>query len=170
MRWPRSSRQASDTIAESEDPTARRYRYLLHTAPRGDLEAAHVTALGQMSEEDRGVVLQAVRDQLVVGQHVSEDDAPQIAHLVVLGEQRRPGELLAAMPRPVLVALAQQVVGTAPAERHLEGYSQWDGRDPVVDESRWDHGGFTKDERWKRPPLSRTSGLSQGPAERAGEE
>ncbi|HEY7719195.1 MAG TPA: hypothetical protein VH915_10555 [Pedococcus sp.] len=170
MRWPRSSRQASDTREASEDPTARRYRYLLHFAPREDLEAAHVTALGQLSEEDRGAVLQAVRDQLVVGQHLSEDDAPQIAHLVVLGEQRRPGELLAGLPRPVLVALAQRVVGTPEAERNLDGYAQWDGRDPVVDESRWDHGGFTKDERWRRPPLSHTSGFSQGPAEGAGGE
>ncbi|HEY7721011.1 MAG TPA: hypothetical protein VIB11_04175 [Pedococcus sp.] len=170
MRWPRGARQASDTSTASEDPTARRYRYLLHTAPREDLEAAHVAALGQMAEEDRRTVLQAVRDQLVVGQHVSEEDTSQIAHLMVLGEQRRPGDVLAALPRPVLVTLAQRVIGTAPAERNLDGYAQWDGRDPVVDESRWDHGGFTKDERWRRPPLSHTSGFSQGPAHGGGGE
>ena len=108
----------------------RQYRFLLRTAPRDALEAAHVEALSAIGAALRETVLHTVQTELVAGAHLHPDDVVPLAHLVTLGERRRPGIIAATLPQPALSALANEVIHSEPAFGLFGGYAAWDGLDP----------------------------------------
>ena len=69
-----------------------------------------------------------------------------LAHLITLGERRRPGAFLGACEDRSLKALADGVVLAEASFALFAGYAGWDGADPVTVEETWSDGGFG--ERW----------------------
>ncbi len=125
----------------------RQYRFLLRTAPLDALEAAHVEVLAPMARSRRAVILRAVQDGLVAGLRLSADDVRPIAHLVALGERRRPGEFLRTCPLEVLLPVAEAVIVAEAMFGRFGGYAAWDGAEPAPPEGgEWVDGGFG--ERW----------------------
>ncbi len=122
---------AATAGANAEDQSVRQYRFLLRTMPLDALEEAHVEALAAMARSRRSIVLRAVQHGLVAGLRLDPDAVRPIAHLIALGERRRPGEFLAACPRPVLVHLADRVIVAEASFGRFGGYAAWDGFDPV---------------------------------------
>lgn len=113
-----------------EDQAVRQYRFLLRTAPQDALEAAHIDALSAIGPALRESVLATVRSELMAGAHLSADDVTPLAHLVTLGERRRPGAMVRSLPDPALSALAREVIDSEPAFGLFGGYADWDGKDP----------------------------------------
>jgi hypothetical protein len=121
----------------------RQYRFLLRTAPLDALEAAHVEALAPMWRSRRSVVLRAVQEGLVAGARLDPDHVAPLAHLIVLGERRRPGDFLRACPRAVLTPLAGAVILSEAMFGRFGGYAGWDGTEPDLGEvGEWADGGF----------------------------
>lgn len=116
-----------------EDQSVRQYRFLLRTMPLDALEEAHVEALGSMARSRRSIVLRAVQHGLVTGLRLGPDAVRPIAHLLTLGERRRPGDFLRACPLPVLVQLAEAVIVAEASFGRFGGYAAWDGQDPDID-------------------------------------
>jgi hypothetical protein len=128
-----------------EDQTVRQYRYLLRTAPGDALEAAHVDALSAIGPALRETVLRTVQTELVAGAHLHADNVVPLAHLVTLGERRRPGVIAATLPQPALSALAREVIHSEPAFGLFGGYAAWDGLDPQPPQ---EHDDSEYGERW----------------------
>jgi hypothetical protein len=131
---------------DDEDVVVRQYRYLLRTAPADAMEHAHVEAFEGLTLEARAAVLRAVQSGLVAGMRLTPDRVGSLAHLVTLGERRRPGAFLAACDERVLRALAELVVVAEASFGLFGGYAGWDGSEPPTDEHGWSDGGFG--ERW----------------------
>jgi hypothetical protein len=133
-----------------EDPVVRQYRYLLRTAPADALEAAHAEALPNLPGTHQDRLLAALRDVFLVGDHVSTQDVPRIAHLLTAGERRSPGQLLPALPGEVQQSIAAAVLQTEASFGLLSGYQAWDGQDPQPEgEGAWADAGFNPDSgRW----------------------
>lgn len=128
---------------EHEDQWVRQYRFLLRTAPLDALEEAHVEVLAPMARRRRALVLRAVQDGLVAGLRLTPDDVRPIAHLVTLGERRRPGDFLRACPSVVLSELAESVLVAEAMFGRFGGYAAWDGAEPALtDGGAWVDGGF----------------------------
>ena len=111
----------------------RQYRFLLRTAPLDAMEEAHVEVLQRMAPSRRAVVLQAVQEGLVAGLRLTIADVRRIAHLVVLGERRSPGDFLGACPQNVLIPLAEGVIVAEASFGRFGGYAAWDGAEPPTD-------------------------------------
>jgi hypothetical protein len=114
----------------AEDQTVRQYRYLLRTAPIDALEQAHVDALKAIGPQGREIVLGTVQAELLTGAHVRPDEVTAVAHLVTIGERRRPGALTTSLPVATLHHLAHEVIHSEPAFGLFGGYAAWDGLDP----------------------------------------
>jgi hypothetical protein len=128
---------------DREDQAVRQYRFLLRTAPLDALEEAHVEVLTPMARSRRAVVLRAVQDGLVAGLRLTADDVRPIAHLVALGERRRPGDFLRACPLTALLPLAEAVLVAEAMFGRFGGYAAWDGAEAEVTEhGSWVDGGF----------------------------
>jgi hypothetical protein len=141
---------------ESEDQSVRQYRFLLRSAPLDALEEAHVEVLAPMARSRRSMVLRAVQDGLVAGLRLTADDVRPIAHLVALGERRRPGDFLQACPRTVLLPLAEAVIVAEAMFGRFGGYAAWDGAEPELTErGEWVDGGFG--EHWHDALVTRVS-------------
>ena len=69
-----------------------RYRYLLRTAPPGDIERAHEEAFAQLSAEQRAAVLQQLATQ-VPPSEISGDDPKSLARTATRAEMRAPGTM-----------------------------------------------------------------------------
>ena len=92
-------------------------------------------------------VLRAVQDGLVAGLRLTPDDVRPIAHLVALGERRRPGDFLRTCPPTALLSLAEAVIVAEAMFGRFGGYAAWDGVEPAPPEGgEWVDGGFG--ERW----------------------
>jgi hypothetical protein len=165
IRRDRHGRSASDPDVV-EDPVVRQYRFLLRTAPRDALEAAHTESLRRLSDADRAAVLAAVQTGLVTGQRLTPDSVTKVAHLVVNGEHRDPRAFLRACPQESLRALAGAVIHSEALFGLFGGYASWDGADPEpVDDSAWRDAGFNPDSgRWSldREPGRDNSGIVSG--------
>jgi hypothetical protein len=149
---------------EHESQLVRQYRFLLRTAPLDALEEAHVEVLGAMPRTRRLGVLQAVQDGLVVGLRLTADHVRPIAHLVILGERRRPGDFLRACAPSVLFHLADAVIVSEAMFGRFGGYAGWDGLEPELADERWEDGGFA--EPWHSALTARVSyrNLAGGPS------
>lgn len=122
--------QVGDVV---EDQSVRQYRFLLRTMPLDALEEAHVEALSGMARSRRSIILRAIQHGLVAGLRLDPDAVRAMAHLLALGERRRPGDFLAACPRPVLVQLAESVIVAEASFGRFGGYAAWGGSEPEVD-------------------------------------
>jgi len=118
---------------ESEDQAVRQYRFLLRTAPLDALEEGHVELLGLLSQTRRALVLRAVQEGLVAGLRLTPHAVRPMAHLLVRGERRRPGDFLRACEPSVLVEVAEGVIVSEAMFGRFGGYAAWDGADPVID-------------------------------------
>jgi len=84
------SRQPSDQQA------IERYRYMLRTAPPETIEQAHAEAFATLTEQQRRLVLEQLRDVTPPGERSSEASAadPQtLARMATRAEIRQPGAL-----------------------------------------------------------------------------
>ena len=111
----------------------RQYRFLLRTAPLDALEEGHVEVLGLLSQTRRALVLRAVQDGLVAGLRLTPHQVRPLAHLLVRGERRRPGDFLRACEPAVLGELADGVIVSEAMFGRFGGYAGWDGLEPVLD-------------------------------------
>ena len=137
----RGGHEQVGTSTVEEDPIERQYRYLLRTAPADALEAAHVEALGQVSDEVRAAVLATVQDALVAGQRLRPTDTGPLARLLTVGERRAPGTFLRACPPGPRHVLADAVVASEAVFGLFGGYAAWDGAEPEPTDVGVDHGG-----------------------------
>ena len=138
-----------------EDLVVRQYRYLLRTAAADAMEHAHVEALAALGEDSRAALLRAVQAGLVAGLRLSPRDVRPMAHLITLGERRRPGAFLGACEDRSLRALADGVVLAEASFALFGGYAGWDGADPVAADDAWCDGGFG--ERWHDALVARVT-------------
>jgi hypothetical protein len=142
-RHTASRRQSREGPEVTEDPAVRQYRYLLRTAPVDALEAAHREAIPLLTQSDQAALLATLRSSLLVGDHLTTGDHARLAHLVVVGERRVPGQVLKALPSVMLLDLAAKVLDSEASFGLLSGYAGWDGHDPApTDDSAWADGGF----------------------------
>jgi hypothetical protein len=153
---------------QPEDQAVRQYRFLLRTAPADALQAAHHEALDHLGEDQRELVLTAVRDGLVAGQRLSPGDTGAIARLVSIGERREPRAFLDACDPTALHALADAVNHAEAAFGLFAGYAAWDGADPASRDTGVDHGGkpgrsLDDDPAAEAKSLANTHALSVGP-------
>ena len=137
-----------------EHPVVRQYRFLLRQGPVDAVEAAHGEALARLQEEQRQLVLAAVRRGLVAGERLQPHHTAQLARLIVLGERRSPNAFLSACEPGTLVTLAQAVTRSEACFGLFGSYAAWDGADPDPEEpSAWADGGFDPDTgRWHPAP------------------
>ena len=138
---------------DHEDLVVRQYRYLLRTAPADAMEHAHVEAIESLDENSRAALLRAVQSGLVAGLRLSTQDVHQMAHLITLGERRRPGAFLGACEARSLRALADGVVLAEASFALFGGYADWDGAEPAAPDTGWSDGGFG--EHWHDVLMSR---------------
>lgn len=95
---PRRRRGFQDDPALAEDERAiERYRYMLRTAPPDTVEEAHAEAFGQLTPEQRQMVLQELttglpeRERLAAEQ--AGDDPRSLARTATRAEMRQPGTM-----------------------------------------------------------------------------
>jgi hypothetical protein len=69
-----------------------RYRYLLRTAPPGDIERAHEEAFAQLTPEQRAAALRQLAEH-VPASEVGGDDPKSLARTATRAEMRQPGTL-----------------------------------------------------------------------------
>ena len=122
----------------------RQYRFLLRTAPLDALEEAHVEVLTSLGRWRRTAILQAVQDGLVAGLRLTPDDIRPMAHLLVLGERRRPGDFLRSCDPHVLLTVAEGVIVSEAMFGRFGGYAGWDGAEPELTEEPWADGGYAE--------------------------
>jgi hypothetical protein len=125
-----------------ESQAVRQYRFLLRTGPPEAVEAAHAEALLLLGRSRRTMVLEAVREGLGTGQHVTPEHVLHLAHLITAGERRWPGAFLTSCDPEVLHDLAVHLILAEASFGLLGGYAAWDGAEPDVpsagpDESAW---------------------------------
>ncbi|MDT0214960.1 hypothetical protein Q9R29_13795 [Rothia sp. ARF10] len=119
-------------VPHEESALARSYRYVLRTAGEDALKDVHRAGVGALDAGDRQVLLTTIQTQLMSGARLGVDRADEISRLLVLGERRRAGSVIAHLPSDVLDRLATSVVHESESAGLLEGYDEWDGADPVV--------------------------------------
>jgi hypothetical protein len=99
-----------------------RYRYMLRTAPPDDIERAHAEAFGQLTPEQRGMVLRELSAQVPPSEVPVRDDPQSLARMATRAEMRQPGTMeqtFGRMPSGpglggmFLATLAGAFVGTA---------------------------------------------------------
>ena len=99
-----------------------RYRYMLRTAPPGDIERAHTEAFARLTPDQRQVVLRELSAQMPASEVPQSDDPQSLARLATRAELRQPGTMeqtFSRMPAGpglggmFLATLAGAFVGTA---------------------------------------------------------
>jgi hypothetical protein len=121
--------------ASTEDERAiARYRYLLRTAPPEDIEKVHAEAFGQLSPEQRQLVLQRLTEDLPESERPRSDQPADLARSATRAEMRQPGYLQGAFAGrggmgmggmfagSMLGTIAGFVVGSAIADAMLGDY------------------------------------------------
>ncbi|WP_404383010.1 hypothetical protein LL946_17595 [Knoellia locipacati] len=127
--WPRR-RPHDEPVSEEESPAARRYRYLLRTAPIEPLKDVHRSGLATLAAEDRQAVLTTIQSELMSGARLTPEHVDEVSRLTVMGERRRAGAVISHLPADVLQHLALAVGDAGARAGLLEGYDDWDGNDP----------------------------------------
>lgn len=87
---PQGQVQGQDDDARAVD----RYRYMLRTAPPETIEQAHAEAFGQLTPEQRQMVLQQLGQNLPANERPRQDDPQSLARAATRAEMRQPGTLV----------------------------------------------------------------------------
>jgi len=77
----------------TDEQALERYRYLLRTAPPEQIEQAHAEAFGQLTPEQRRLVLEGLSADLPAGERSDRDDPRSLARMATRAEMRRPGTM-----------------------------------------------------------------------------
>ena len=126
-----------------------RYRYLLRTAPPGDIERAHEEAFAQLSAEQRAGVLRQLSEN-VPASEIAGDDPKSLARAATRAEMREPGTMertfggagVPGLGSMFLSTLAGAFIGSSIANSFDDGGSEGtDGGDVAADDSNGDFGG-----------------------------
>jgi hypothetical protein len=127
-----------------DDRTAiERYRYLLRTAPPGDIERAHAEAFASLTPEQRQLVLRELSAQVPPSERPTSDDPTQLARAATRAELRQPGTMertFGQVSGPglggmFLSTLAGAFVGTAIAGAIFDDSSNPDSGTDASDQS-----------------------------------
>ena len=90
-------RNPNPSTEESDEQAIARYRYMLKTAPPETIEQAHADAFAALTPEQRGKVLQRLRDEMPEAERVgaaSAGDSPgSLARVATRAEIRQPGAI-----------------------------------------------------------------------------
>jgi uncharacterized membrane protein len=78
---------------DTDDVAVERYRYLLRTAPPGELEQAHLEAFERLSPEQRSQVRQDLEAAVPQGEAPTTTDPQALARAATRAEMRAPGTL-----------------------------------------------------------------------------
>lgn len=76
----------------TDEQAIERYRYLLSTAPPGDIERAHEEAFAQLTPQQRQTVLNRLAE-FVPASEVRGDDPSSLARTATRAELRQPGTM-----------------------------------------------------------------------------
>jgi hypothetical protein len=76
----------------TDEQAIERYRYLLSTAPPGDIERAHEEAFAQLTPQQRQTVLNRLAE-FVPSSEVRGDDPASLARTATRAELRQPGTM-----------------------------------------------------------------------------
>ena len=76
----------------TDEQAIERYRYLLSTAPPGDIERAHQEAFAQLTPQQRQTVLNRLAE-FVPSSEVRGDDPASLARTATRAELRQPGTM-----------------------------------------------------------------------------
>lgn len=87
---PQAQSREQDDDARAVD----RYRYMLRTAPPETIEQAHAEAFGQLTPEQRQMVLQQLGQNLPANERPRQDDPQSLARAATRAEMRQPGTLV----------------------------------------------------------------------------
>ncbi|CAN5522060.1 hypothetical protein BH23CHL8_BH23CHL8_07750 [soil metagenome] len=110
-----------------------RYRYLLRTAPPGELEKAHVEAFERLTPEQRGRVRQDLESAVPSGEAPASSDPQDLARAATRAEVRAPGTLERAFGGSFLHTFAAVFVATSMAEMLFGGFGDPYATDPGSD-------------------------------------
>ena len=131
-----------------------RYRYMLQTAPPGDIERAHQEAFEKLTPEQRSMVLSELSKQVPESEAATSDDPQSLARMATRAEMRDPGTMERTFGRTqmpglggmFLSTLAGAFVGTAIAGAFFDNDSGADGTSGEADGSgEADSGGSEAD-------------------------
>lgn len=128
-----------------------RYRYMLQTAPPGDIEQAHQEAFEKLTPEQRAVVLSELAKQVPESEASTSDDPSSLARMATRAEMREPGTMERTFGRTqmpglggmFMSTLAGAFVGSAIAQTFFDNDSGAEGNvaDGGAPEAEGDVGG-----------------------------
>jgi hypothetical protein len=78
---------------DADAAAVERYRYLLHTAPPGDLERAHAEAFERLTPQQRAIVRRDLESWVPPAEAPRSDDPQDLARVATRAEMRSPGTL-----------------------------------------------------------------------------
>jgi len=89
-----------------------RYRYMLQTAPPGDIERAHQEAFEKLSPEQRASVLSELTRQVPESEAATSDDPQSLARMATRAEMREPGTMERTFGRNQMPGLGGMFMST----------------------------------------------------------
>ncbi len=89
-----------------------RYRYMLQTAPPGDIERAHQEAFEKLSPEQRASVLSELTKQVPESEAATSDDPQALARMATRAEMRDPGTMERTFGRNQMPGLGGMFMST----------------------------------------------------------
>ena len=92
-RRPGVASGASSSGDLTNERALERYRYLLRTAPPEQIEQAHAEAFGQLTPEQRRLVLEGLSADLPSQERSDRDDPQSLARMATRAEMRQPGTM-----------------------------------------------------------------------------
>ncbi len=115
----------------SDQQAIERYRYMLQTAPPGDVERAHQEAFEKLTPEQRALVLSELAKQVPESEASTSDDPRALARMATRAEMREPGTMertfgrtqMPGMGGMFMSTLAGAFVGTAIAQTFFDNDS-----------------------------------------------
>ncbi len=127
----------------TDEQALARYRYMLSTAPPGDIERAHEEAFARLTPDQRRQAIQALA-KVVPLSEITGDDPASLARTATRAEVRQPGTIERAwggagagpgMGTWFMSTLAASFIGTAIAQSFFDNDTGFDGGTDSADTS-----------------------------------
>lgn len=83
--------RTSGTLSREDRDALAKYDYLLRTAPSQDLERIHREAFERLTDEQRGLLLERLRDEMPTQEHPGSTNPDVLARSATRGETLQPG-------------------------------------------------------------------------------